>query len=203
MSYASKKRLGFRGALLAAGMMVSAASPAFANGSDNTRDKQKRVEIQKEIEKKKTVEIQKRSSSSGAPSYGGTGGSGQWGETRGCPGGGHDHDARKRYEERQRQLAQRAEANRERYEDRKKRLEERRKRLAERYEEQKHRHQGTGGSGYGHGYEQKYEGHPHHNQGTGGSGSREKYEDKKERLKEKYEDKKERLEEKYEDKNRR
>lgn len=173
MSCGSKKRMGFQGALLAAGLMLGTASTALASSPDNSREREKRVEVQKKIEKHKTVEVTKRSSSSGA--HDGRGGSGHAGWNNG--------DSRRRYEP-PRWYAPRPASSRPRYDDH-------------------GRHGwGTGGSGHGHGhaYGKKYEPprRPSH-----GPHSRAKYEAKKERLEDKYEAKKERLQDKYEDKKRR
>jgi hypothetical protein len=196
MSCGSKKLMGFRGALLAAGMMMlGTASTALASSPAHEQDKQRRVEVQRKVEKHKTVEVQKRTYSNG--SHSGTGGSGHSGGGRGD----WRDDERRREAEQQKWLAQRAEANRLRYAASKQRYEYRARQLEER-RRQASRH---GNSSSRHGYEhwKKDDRHPSHS-GTGGSGwSRDKYEDRQERLKDKYEAKKERLKDKYEDKKRR
>jgi hypothetical protein len=170
MSCGSKKRMGFQGALLAAGLMLGTASTAFATTPDNSREREKRVEVQKKIEKHKTVEIkkQKRTSSSGA--HDGRGGSGH--------AGWHDGDSRKRYAP-PRWYSPRPASSRPRYDD------------------HDRRDWGSGGSGHGHGHWKKYEPprRPSH-----GDNPRAKYEARKERLQDRYEARKERLQDKYDDK---
>jgi len=178
MSCGSKKLLGFRGAMLAAGMMWGTASTALAGSPAHEQDKQKRVEIQKKVEKHKTVEVQKRTHSGDA-----RGGRGEWRD-----------DEHRRDSERQKWLARRAEANRPRYAASKQRYEARERQLEERRRQ---------ASRHGDAHWKKDERH-HSRHGTGGSGwSKDKYEARQERLKDKYEARRERLKDKYEDKKRR
>jgi hypothetical protein len=167
MSGESMKGLGFRGAMLAVGMMLGTAGTALAGSPDSTQDKQKWVEHQKRVETKKTVEAHKSQPS-------------RW-DTRADDRRWADRNAHRRYEEQRERLEQRAEARQQRYQEQQRREAERRRQLARRYEHQKRHEYGTGGSGYSHPHDswKRHGDHKNHHHRADGSCDERKYDGKR------------------------